>query len=155
MKVRFAPLILGLVLGTLAVPLAAEAQQAGKVFRVGWLGPFDVAAESQAPFVRELRELGYVQGGNLRLEVRKADRKPERLPELAAALARALGLTIPPSVRLRADQVIEEGWCRSGTRSGCSRLGPHVSLIFSAVQELGRRRVLIRGETKTTPWTNT
>lgn len=88
MKVRSAPLILNLVLGVLAAPLAAEAQEAGKVVRVGWLDPFDVAAEVHAPFVRELRELGYIEGRNLRLEVRKADWKLERLPELAAALAK-------------------------------------------------------------------
>lgn len=88
MKGRVVPLILSFVLGALAAPLAAEAQEAGKVFRVGWLDPFDVAAEVQAPFVRELRELGYIEGRNLRIEVRKADFKPERLPELAAALAK-------------------------------------------------------------------
>lgn len=38
--------------------------------------------------MRELRELGYIEGRNLRIEVRKADFKPERLPELAAALAK-------------------------------------------------------------------
>ncbi len=85
---RFAPLILSLVLAALAAPRPAEAQEAGKVFRIGWLDPFDVAAGWQATFVRELRELGYIEGRNLRLEVRKADWKPERLSELAAALAK-------------------------------------------------------------------
>ena len=88
MKVRFTPLILSFVLGALVAPLAAQAQEAGKVVRVGWLDPFDAAAGLQAPFVRELRELGYVEGRNLRIEVRKADWKPERLPELAAGLAK-------------------------------------------------------------------
>ena len=53
MKVGFTPLILSFVLGALVAPLAAQAQEAGKVFRVGWLDPFDVAAGLQAPFVRE------------------------------------------------------------------------------------------------------
>ena len=88
MKGRFAPLVLSFILGALVAPLPADAQEAGKVFRVGWLDPFDVAAGWQAPFVRELRELGYVEGRNLKFEVRKADWKPERLPELAAALAK-------------------------------------------------------------------
>ena len=87
MKGRFAPLVLSFILGALAAPLPAEAQEAGKVVRVAWLDQFDLAAEWHAPFVRELRELGYVEGRNLRLEVRKADWKLERLPELAAALA--------------------------------------------------------------------
>ena len=37
MKVRFTPLILSFVLGALVAPLAAQAQEAGKVFRVGWI----------------------------------------------------------------------------------------------------------------------
>lgn len=88
MESRIAPFVLSFVLGALAAPFPAEAQEVGKVVRVGWLDPFDVAVAAQAPFVRELRELGYIEGRNLRLEVRKADWKPERLPELAAALAK-------------------------------------------------------------------
>ncbi len=87
MEGRFASLVLSFILGALVAPLPAEAQEAGKVVRVGWLDPFDVALAWQAPFVRELRELGYIEGRNLRLEIRKADWKLERLPELAAALA--------------------------------------------------------------------
>jgi len=87
-KGRFAPLVLSFILGALVAPLSAEAQEVGKVFRVGWLDQLDFAAEWHAPFVRELRELGYVEGRNLKFEVRKADWKPERLPELAAALAK-------------------------------------------------------------------
>lgn len=80
--------VLVVLFGLLAAPLAAEAQQAERPFRVGWLDAYDAAAEWHAPFVRELRELGYVAGRNLHFEIRKADWKPERLPELAAKLAR-------------------------------------------------------------------
>jgi putative ABC transport system substrate-binding protein len=77
--------------GAAAWPLAARAQQAGKVARIGFLGP---ASESgMAPRVQGfrsgLRELGYVEGTNVIIEYRWADDKYERLPELAAELVRS------------------------------------------------------------------
>ena len=58
--------------GLLAAPLAAEAQQAGKVYRIGMLertSPGTNAANLEA-FRRGLRELGYVEGKNLVIEYR-------------------------------------------------------------------------------------
>jgi putative ABC transport system substrate-binding protein len=71
-------------------PRAGNAQQAGRVARIGWLGgPSREAAE---PFVREFRqglnELGWVEGRNLVIEWRFAGGRAERLPELAAELVR-------------------------------------------------------------------
>jgi len=66
----------------LAAPLAAEAQQAGKVFRVGFLGstsPSGYASQVEA-FRGGLRDLGYVEGQNLVIEFRWAQGKNERLP---------------------------------------------------------------------------
>ncbi len=68
----------------------AEAQKAGKVYRIGWLrfsprpptGPIHVA------FRQKLHELGYVKGQNLILEYRSAKGEPERYPDLAAELVR-------------------------------------------------------------------
>jgi putative tryptophan/tyrosine transport system substrate-binding protein len=76
--------------GLLAAPLAAEAQQAGKVWRIGFLsGSSAVAAK---PFVEQfrqgLRELGYVEGENIIIEYRWAEGQPNRLPQLAIDLAR-------------------------------------------------------------------
>jgi putative ABC transport system substrate-binding protein len=82
------------VLGAvLASPLAAEAQQAGKVWRIGWLteGP-DVGPGRRVgadAFIAGLREVGYVEGRNLVIEYRFADGRLERLAELAADLVRA------------------------------------------------------------------
>jgi len=82
-------LLLGLlVLG--ATPLAAQAQQAGKVYRMGYLStPTRESVENglQA-FLRKLRELGWVEGQNLIIEYRWADGNVERLPDLAAELVR-------------------------------------------------------------------
>jgi len=73
--------------GLLAAPLAAEAQQAAKVARIGFLA-LNMAA---APHLREafrqgLRDLGYVEGRTVVIEYRDAEGKPERLPALAAEL---------------------------------------------------------------------
>jgi putative tryptophan/tyrosine transport system substrate-binding protein len=72
-----------------AWPPAARAQQAGKVWRIGYLsgqyGPNDLSQS----FVKGLRELGYVEGQNLNVEYRFAMGENGRLPELAADLVRA------------------------------------------------------------------
>jgi len=77
----------GLAGGLLAAPLAAEAQEAAKVARIGWLA-VNLAPN---PHLREafrqgLRNLGYVEGRNLVIEYRNAEGKFERLPTLAAEL---------------------------------------------------------------------
>jgi putative ABC transport system substrate-binding protein len=74
-----------LALGT--APLAAEAQQAAKIARIGYLST-NLAA---SPHLREafrqgLRDLGYVEGRNVVIEYRSAEGKPERVPALAAEL---------------------------------------------------------------------
>ena len=71
----------------LAAPLAAEAQQAAKIARIGYLA-FNLAASPHGPeaFRQGLRDLGYVEGRNLVIEYRDAEGKFERLPALAAEL---------------------------------------------------------------------
>jgi putative ABC transport system substrate-binding protein len=82
--------ISGVALGFLAAPLAAEAQQAGKVSRVGYLesgvaGPGDTFLEA---FRQGLADLGWVEGRNMAIELRAAEGKYDRLPDLAAELVR-------------------------------------------------------------------
>jgi putative ABC transport system substrate-binding protein len=74
----------------LAAPLAAKAQPAGKVYRIGMLertSPGTNAANLEA-FRRGLRELGYVEGKNLVIEYRSADGRDERYAALATELIR-------------------------------------------------------------------
>ncbi len=70
------------------LPLAAEAQQAAKVSRIGYLASLPPAAYPQLheAFLQGLRDLGYVQGRNLVIEYRFAGGKSERFPALAAEL---------------------------------------------------------------------
>ena len=72
----------------LAAPLAAEGQQAEKVYRVGILATYPVGPTFRDPFVAALRDLGYVEGQNLALEIRSANNVPERVPALAVELVR-------------------------------------------------------------------
>src|SRR5438309_11945040 len=73
--------------GFLAAPLAAEAQQAAQIARIGYLTS-SPAGNLHAPeaFLQGLRDLGYVEGRNIVIEYRDAEGKPERFPALAAEL---------------------------------------------------------------------
>ena len=72
-----------------AWPLAAGAQQPGKVFRIGflWDSP-DAFSDALEAFRQGLRELGYTEGRNIVIEYRWAEGKPERMRELAEELVR-------------------------------------------------------------------
>jgi putative ABC transport system substrate-binding protein len=79
---------------TVMLPAAAAAQQrAGRIGRIGFLSP--QSAASAAPLVAAFRaglaELGWIEGQNIRLELRYADGEITRLPDLAAELV-ALGI---------------------------------------------------------------
>jgi ABC-type uncharacterized transport system substrate-binding protein len=78
----------------------AEAQQTGKIFRIGFLDPS--TASAIAVLVEAFRDgmskLGWVDGKNITIEYRFAERKNERLPELAADL-----------LRLKADLIVASG----------------------------------------------
>jgi len=73
-----------------ALSVRAEAQQAKKIPLVGILTPDPVAARVQLfdAFKKGLREVGYVEGQNIRIEVRSAEGKRDRLPTVANELLR-------------------------------------------------------------------
>jgi putative tryptophan/tyrosine transport system substrate-binding protein len=74
----------------LALCGSVDAQQTGKIFRIGFLEVSTASgiAVFVAAFQQELRKLGWIDGQNITIEYRFAEQKPERLPELAAELVR-------------------------------------------------------------------
>jgi ABC-type uncharacterized transport system substrate-binding protein len=78
----------------------AQAQQPGKLFRIGYLDPSTISGSAALleTFRQELSKLGWIEGKNLVFEYRLAEQKPERLPELAAEL-----------VRLKVDLIVTSG----------------------------------------------
>ena len=74
--------------GVLAAPLAAQAQSAGKLWRIGWLyeGAPPAASSTIDIFREEFRKLGYVDTRDYLIHARFADGRIERLPELAVEL---------------------------------------------------------------------
>src|SRR3989442_10157682 len=75
----------GLPLGLGAAPLA-EAQEAGKVYRIGTIGPIEPRGEVFLTFRERLQELGYSESRNVIFEQRGAEGRLERLQELAQDL---------------------------------------------------------------------
>ena len=81
--------VLALALDLVGAPIAADAQPAGKVYRIGflWDNPA-VWPESIEGFRRGLRDLGWVEGQNIVVEHRWAEGRFDRLPGLAEELVR-------------------------------------------------------------------
>jgi putative ABC transport system substrate-binding protein len=79
---------------------SADAQQTGKIARIGYLDPSTASGSAVLleAFRQELSKLGWIEGKNITFEYRFAEQKPERLPELAAEL-----------VRLKVDLIVASG----------------------------------------------
>lgn len=77
-----------ITLGILLGSLAAQAQQTGNVYRIGFLGNSTAALEANlvGPFREGLRDLGYVEGRNVLIEYRWAEGKYDRFPALIGEL---------------------------------------------------------------------
>jgi putative ABC transport system substrate-binding protein len=84
----------------LALCLSAEAQQTGKIFRIGFLDGSTASgmAGLLEAFRQEMGKLGWIEGKNIAIEYRFAEQKNVRLPELAAEL-----------VRLKVDLIVVTG----------------------------------------------
>jgi putative ABC transport system substrate-binding protein len=74
----------------LTFPVITDAQQIGKIFRIGFLDQSTASGMAGLldEFRQELSKLGWIEGKNLSIEYRFAEQKNERLPELAADLVR-------------------------------------------------------------------
>ncbi len=104
MKKAAVPSILVAVV-LLALGVIAEAQQTGKIFRIGFLDTSTASGSAvlMDAFRQEMRKLGWIEGKNVAIEYRFAEQKPERLPELAVDLVRLkVGLIVvsgtPPAL---------------------------------------------------------
>ena len=83
-----------------AIAGSADAQQTGKIFRIGFLDNSTASGSAVLleAFRQELSKLGWIEGKNITIEYRFAEQKLERLPELAADL-----------VRLKVDLIVAHG----------------------------------------------
>jgi len=84
--IRRPTLAVALALGFLAAALAAEAQQAAKVARIGYLGGGTACMPQCEAFRQGLRDLGYVEGRDVVIEYRGYGENLERLPALVTDL---------------------------------------------------------------------
>ena len=102
--------IVAIVVALAVFGARVEAQQPGKVFRIGFLDSSTASGMAGLfeAFRQELNKLGWTEGKNITIEYRFAEQKPERLPELAADL-----------VRLKVDLIVVTG-------------GPHASAAKKA-----------------------
>ena len=119
------PLLLALSLLSsllLAPCFPAQAQQANKVPRIGYLGATDPAGEStRSEAIRlALRELGYVEGQSIAIESRYAEGKLDRLPDLAGEL-----------VRLKVDVMVVGGSTATRAAKNVTKLIPIVKIAGS------------------------
>ena len=98
MKKKITVLILSAMLCALCG--SVDAQQSGKIFRIGFLDNSTASGSAVLldAFRQELSKLGWVEGKNITIEYRSAEQKNERLPELAADL-----------VRLKLDLIVATG----------------------------------------------
>ena len=106
----------------LALPFAAEAQQAAKVPRIGYLAG-NLAATPHLPeaFRQGLRDLGYVEGRNVVIEYRDAEGKFDRFPALAAEL-----------VALKVDVIVAGGTPQALAAKQATRTLP---IVFAAAAD--------------------
>src|SRR5437016_4282721 len=82
-------LVVGLVIGLLALPVVSGAQPSSKMPRVGILSQAMPPAElASYPLVQDLHDLGWVEGQNVRFTARYGRGREDRLPALAAELVR-------------------------------------------------------------------
>jgi putative ABC transport system substrate-binding protein len=159
-RLALRPLFLALSLLTamlFALCSSAEAQQAEKIFRIGFLDPSTAAGSAVLvkAFLQELSNVGWIEGKNITVEYRFAKQKSERLPELAAdlvrlkvdlimvtdtpsALAAKSATTTIPIVMVAAGDPVA-----AGLVAGLARPGGNVTGFSNLATELNTKRLEI------------
>jgi putative tryptophan/tyrosine transport system substrate-binding protein len=156
LKKASAPSIL-VAMMLLVVGVTAQAQQPGKVPRLGYLSNADAATDSaRTEGIRlALRELGYIEGQNIAIEYRYGEGKVDRAPELAAELVR---LKVDIIVVASGDQWIRSAKnatrtipivmmgqgsdpVRAGLVESLARPGGNVTGLTALARELGGKRL--------------
>jgi putative ABC transport system substrate-binding protein len=147
---------MALIGGTAAAwPLAARAQQPAKLRTIGYLGSGTPSADSQnlAAFVQRLRELGWVDGRNVAIEVRWAEGRVERYAEIAAEFVGVkvdviLTHNTPPVLAAKqATSVIPIVFASAGDPVGTglvaslARPGGNVTGLSSQAADVGAKRL--------------
>ncbi|HEY7216847.1 MAG TPA: ABC transporter substrate-binding protein, partial [Candidatus Binatia bacterium] len=147
-----------LLIAVVLIAGLTEAQQPGKIHRIGWLAsgsPSGVAPLTGA-FRKGLRGLGYVEGKNLFIEYRYADGRPERLPDLATEIVHlkvdVIVVAADPAIRavqqatrtiptvMVADDPLGLGFIVSLARPGGNLTG----LSFMSTELAGKRLELLK-----------
>jgi ABC-type uncharacterized transport system substrate-binding protein len=136
---------------------SGDAQQTGKIFRIGFLHASTASGSAGLVevFRQELSKLGWIEGKNITIEYRFAEQKPERLPELAADLvrlkvdvivgtsstsalaAKSTTTTIPIVITQSADPV------GAGLVASLARPGSNVTGLSTLSPELNTKRLEI------------
>jgi putative ABC transport system substrate-binding protein len=145
--------------GAAAWPLAAKAQQPGKLPTIGYLGASAAVSESPwtTAFVQRLRELGWIEGRTIAIEYRWAEGRAERAAEIAAEFVRLkvdviVGTATPPTIAAKhATSVIPIVFAVAGDPVGTglvaslARPGGNITgLSLQATDLAGKRIELLR-----------
>jgi putative ABC transport system substrate-binding protein len=136
----------------LVLGAAVEAQQTGKIFRIGFLDASTASGSAVLveAFRQELSKLGWIEGKNVTIEYRFAEQKNERLPELAADL-----------VRLKVDLIVTSGGTTPLAAKGATTTIPIVMagggdpVAAGLVTSLARPGGNVTGNSSLTPELNT
>ena len=155
MREKFFGLTLSTMLLALCFPV--EAQQAGKVFHIGYLDPGNASGSAVLleAFRQELSKLGWIEGKNFTIEYRFAEQNYERRPELAADLVRlkvdviVVASTPPALAAKKATTTIPIVMANAGDPvaaglvASLARPGGNVTGLASLTPELNTKRLEI------------
>ena len=152
----------GVALGCVVAPLAARAQRAAKVQRVGMLGVAPIESPEATPFVESLRkglrERGYMEGQNIIVEYRSWGGKVEQIPGIVSEFTRLKvdAIVVGPSMVARAVQQLAPTIpivatymgdpVEEGLAATLARPGGNVTVLTFLGSELALKRLELLGQ---------